>query len=284
MHEGKPSQTALRVATYRAAHQLMDRPKVLDDPVALDMLGPDRAQTLRANPRSSETSVIARYMRAFVAARSRLAEDELGRAMERGAGQYVVLGAGLDTFALRNPHSPEALKVFEVDFPATQAWKWELMAQAGLAAPESLTFVPLDFHQQTLAQGLAQAGHDATRPSFFSWLGVVPYLVPEAVMATLGFIASCPKGSGVVFDYMIDPKSMSLRERLLLKGIGTVTQASGEPLRSHFAPAALAGELAALGFSQTRDLDQAAINGLYFSGREDGLGVGKMSHIMVGWV
>ncbi|MBU4565713.1 MAG: class I SAM-dependent methyltransferase [Desulfarculus sp.] len=284
MHEGKPSQTALRVATHRAAHQLLDRPKVLDDPVALDMLGPERAQALRADPRSSETSVIARYMRAFVAARSRLAEDELGRAMERGVGQYVVLGAGLDTFALRNPHPPEALKIFEVDFPATQAWKWELMAQAGLAAPDSLTYVPLDFHRQTLAQGLERAGHDATRPSFFSWLGVAPYLVPEAVRATLGFIASCPKGSGVVFDYMIDPKGMSLWERLLLKGIGAVTKASGEPLRSHFEPAALAGELDALGFSQTRDLDQAAINGLYFSGREDGLGVGRMSHIMVGWV
>ena len=170
MQEGKPSQTALRVATHRAAHQLLDHPPVLDDPLALAILGPKRAEALRANPRSAETSPISPYLRAFVAARSRLTEDELARAVARGVSQYVVLGAGLDTFALRNPHPPEALRVFEVDFPATQAWKRELTASAGLSVPNSLTYVPLDFHEQTLAQGLAQAGHDPAKPSFLSWL------------------------------------------------------------------------------------------------------------------
>ncbi|MCB2192573.1 MAG: class I SAM-dependent methyltransferase [Deltaproteobacteria bacterium] len=281
MQKGKPSHTALRVATERAAHQFLDHPKVLDDPVALDILGPERAEALRANPKGSETSPISPYLRAFTAVRSRLAEDLLARAMQRGVDQYVVLGAGLDTFALRNPHPPEALQVFEVDFPATQAWKRELMAQAGLSAPGNLTFVPLDFHEQTLAQGLAQAGHDASKPSFFSWLGVVPYLEPEAVMTTLGFIASCPKGSGVVFDYVVTADHLSLGERMILKGIRAVTSASSEPLRSYFDPAALANQLTGLGFGQTRDLDKAAINGLYFACRGDGLGIGGMSHIMV---
>jgi len=284
MQKGKPSQTALRVATERAAHQLLDQPKVLDDPLALDILGPERAEALRADPKSTETSPISPYLRAFTAVRSRLAEDLLVRAVQEGVGQYVVLGAGLDTFALRNPHPPKALKVFEVDFPATQAWKWELMAQSGLAVPNNLTFVPLDFHEQTLAQGLAQAGHDTTKPTFFSWLGVVPYLTPEAVMATLGFIASCPAGSGVVFDYVVTSDHLSFGERMILKGIKAATKASGEPLQSYFDPTALAREMSAMGFSQTRDLDQAAINARYFAGRADGLGVGVMSHIMVGWV
>ena len=284
MQTGKPSRTALRVATFRAAHQLLDRPKVLDDPLALAILGPERAAALRADPRSTETSPISPFLRAFTAVRSRLAEDLLARAVGQGVSQYVVLGAGLDTFALRNPYPAASLRVFEVDFPATQAWKRELLAQAGLAAPESLTFVPLDFHEQTLAQGLAQAGHEASKPSFFSWLGVVPYLTPEAVMATLGYIASCPAGSGVAFDYMVDANSLSTRGRMMLEGLGAVTKAAGEPLRSSFPPEALASELAALGFSQTRDLDQTTINGLYFRGREDGLGVGGVSRIMTAWV
>ncbi|MBU1275366.1 MAG: class I SAM-dependent methyltransferase [Proteobacteria bacterium] len=284
MQENKPSHTALRVATQRAAHQLLDDPKVLDDPQALAILGPESAAALRADPRGSETSPISPYLRAFTAARSRYAEDQLGRAVESGVGQYVVLGAGLDTFALRNPHPPQALRVFEVDHPATQAWKRELMAQAGLAVPEGLTFAPMDFHEQTLAQGLAQAGHDPARPTFFSWLGVTPYLTPEAVMATLGFIASAPVGSGVAFDYAILPELLDPRGRMVLEAILQRVQASGEPWHAFFDPAALAGELAALGLGRVRDLDQAGINQLYFRDRGDGLGVGTMFHLMSAWV
>lgn len=284
MQDNQPSQTALRVATQRAAHQLLDDPKVLDDPLALAILGPERAGALGADPRSSETSPISPFLRAFTAARSRLAEDELGRAVEQGVGQYVVLGAGLDTFALRGLYPPDALRVFEVDYPATQAWKRELLVQAGLAAPESLAFVPLDFHEQTLAQGLAQAGHDATQPTFFSWLGVTPYLIPEAVTATLGYIASCPAGSGVVFDYAILPELLDARGRMVLKAILSRVEASGEPWHAFFDPTALAGELGAQGFCRVRDLDQAGINARYFAGRADGLGVGTMYHLMIAWV
>ena len=284
MQEGRPSRTALGVATHRAAHQLLDDPKVLDDPLALDILGPERAAALRADPKSTETSPISPYLRAFTAARSRLAEDLLARAVEQGVGQYVVLGAGLDTFALRNPHPPEALKVFEVDYPATQSWKQGLLAQAGLAVPESLTFAPLDFHELTLDQGLARAGHDPRRPTFFAWLGVTPYLTPEAVMATLGFIASCPAGSGVVFDYAISPELLDPRGRKILEAILSRVEASGEPWHAYFDPTALAGELAALGFGRVRDLGQAGINARYFAGRADGLGVGTMYHLMSAWV
>jgi methyltransferase (TIGR00027 family) len=284
MREGKPSRTALGVATHRAAHQLLDHPKVLDDPLALTILGPERATAIQADPRATETSIVSPFLRAFSVARSRFAEDELARAVAHGVGQYVVLGAGLDTFALRNPYPAGSLRVFEVDHPATQAWKQELLAQAGIALPDNLTFAPMDFHEQTLAQGLARAGHDSARPTFFSWLGVTPYLSPEAIMATLGYIASCPTGSGAVWDYVVSPELLDFKGRMILEAILSRVAASGEPWQAFFDPTALGGELAALGFSRVSDLGQAEINGRYFAGRADGLGVGVMCRLISAWV
>src|SRR5215469_8406262 len=137
MQPGRASRTALRVAIRRAAHQLADPPPVLDDPIALRLLGSGYARDL---DRAMEK--VARDFRAFMAARSRYTEDRLADAVANGVAQYVVLGAGLDTFAYRNPFP--ALQVFEVDFPATQEWKRELLRNAGIDPPRSLTFVPLD--------------------------------------------------------------------------------------------------------------------------------------------
>src|ERR1700688_3077516 len=185
MQEGKFSKTAQRVAIRRAAHQLLDEPRVLEDPLALRIIGSEAEEELRSNPK--EHHAFARAFRAFMAARSRYAEDELARAVAHGVRQYVVLGAGLDTFAYRNPHA--GLRVFEVDHPATQAWKREQLQAAGIAIPPSLTFVPIDFEQETLADGLEDCGFDASAAAFFSWLGVTPYLTREACMTTLSSIA-----------------------------------------------------------------------------------------------
>src|SRR5208337_2845591 len=154
MQEGKFSRTAQRVAIRRAAHQLLDHPRVLDDPLALRIIGSEAEEVLRSDPK--ESHAFSRAFRAFMAARSRYAEDELAHAVAHGVRQYVVLGAGLDTFAYRNPY-PE-LRVFEVDHPATQAWKREQLEAAGIAVPASLTFVPIDFERQTLVDGLTRAG------------------------------------------------------------------------------------------------------------------------------
>jgi methyltransferase (TIGR00027 family) len=139
-------------------------------------------------------------MRLFIAARSRFAEENLATAVARGVRQYVVLGAGLDTFAHRNPFTEQGLRVFEVDYPATQAWKQRRLADAGLISPASLTFAPVDFERQTLADGLAAAGFDAAAPAFFSWLGVAVYLTRTAIRETLAFIAGLRSGGEVVFD------------------------------------------------------------------------------------
>jgi methyltransferase (TIGR00027 family) len=146
----------------------------------------------------------ARAFRAFMAARSRYAEDQLARAVERSVKQYVVLGAGLDTFAYRNPY-PD-LRVFEVDHPATQAWKRGRLQSAGIAVPQSLVFTSVDFERQTLAGRLEPSGFDPKLSAFFSWLGVTPYLTRESCMATLGYIAKLPAGTGIAFDFAVDPK------------------------------------------------------------------------------
>jgi methyltransferase (TIGR00027 family) len=194
MQEAQPSRTAMRVAMRRAAHQLFDVPPVLNDPLALAIVGEEAAAQLRAESRT-HGGRIASTIRAFMAVRSRLAEDELARAVSRGVSQYVILGAGLDTFAYRNPHPVSALRVFEVDFAATQAWKRRKLAAAAIPLPASLSFVSVDFESESLAERLAGAGLDRQQPTFFTWLGVTMYLTDAAIASTLEFIASTPAGS-----------------------------------------------------------------------------------------
>lgn len=266
MREEQPSRTAFRVALRRAAHQVLDEPLVFTDPFALALVGAD-AEELRRDPKNHST--MGRALRAFMAVRSRFAEDRLGEAVAAGVRQYVVLGAGLDTFALRNPF-PE-LRVFEVDHPATQRFKLQQLADAGLAVPACLTFAAVDFTRQTLAEGLAAAGFDARRPAFFSWLGVVPYLSREAVIETLRFIAGVAPPSEVVFDYPIEPRLVPFLERAALAATAAKVAAVGEPFQTYFDPADLRATAQALGFDHILDLGTAELNPLYFRDRRDDL-------------
>jgi methyltransferase (TIGR00027 family) len=281
MQEGKFSRTAQRVAIRRAAHQLLDQPRVLDDPLALLIIGSEAAEALRSNPK--EDHAFSRAFRAFMAARSRYAEDELARAVAHGVAQYVILGAGLDTFAYRNPHA--GVRVFEVDHPATQSWKREQLQAAGIAIPPALTFVPIDFEQQTLADGLAHSGFDAKATAFFSWLGVTPYLTREACMTTLSFIGKMPAGSGVVFDFAVDRKLLSLGQKMALAALSRRVARYGEPFQLFFDPGKLLDELKGMGFRGTEFLQGKEINARYFKDREDGLLVrGGLGHLMGAWV
>ena len=270
----------MRVAMRRAAHQLFDHPKVLVDPIALPIIGPEAAARLEAE-RNKHKSRVARNLRAFLVARSRFAEDELARAIGRGVRQYVVLGAGLDTFAYRNPRKDFAPRVFEVDYPATQEWKRQKLAAAGIAIPPSVTYAPVDFERQTLAEGLKLAGFDASKAAFFSWLGVTMYLTEEAVMATFGFIASSPPGGGIAFDYAIPRSSLNWIGRLALDALSHRVAAAGEPFRTFFEPSALAERLQRIGFRGVEDLDADEINRRYFKDRADRLRVtSSLGHLM----
>jgi len=275
METGRASKTALRVALRRAVHQVLDQPHVLHDPIAIPLLGPRFAVD-----RFRESSRIARAFRAFMAARSRYAEDRLAESVAQGIAQYVILGAGLDTFAYRNP-IPH-LRVFEVDFPATQAWKRRLLSEARIAEPANLTFVPLDFEHQSLPQGLSEAGFDLDKPAFFGWLGVVPYLTLEAFRSTLETIARLPAGSGVSFDYGLSPQSLSPLRRLALRALARRVEKAGEPFRLFFAPEELDAEFTLAGFRRFEQLNSAQLNERYFAGRADGFelptpGLGKVA-------
>jgi methyltransferase (TIGR00027 family) len=264
-----PSLTAQRVAMRRAAHQLFDDPPVFEDPLAMAILGEEPAARLKSGP-DRETGG-SRHIRAFMAARSRYAEDELTAAIARGATQYVVLGAGLDTYAYRNVHP--RLRVFEVDHPATQAWKRKQLDEAGIAIPSSLTFVPTDFEEQSLGSVLESSGFQAGEISFFAWLGVTPYLTAEAAMATLAFIGSLPTGSGVVFDYAVERSSLDSVEQMAMDALASRVARAGEPFRLFLDPRALNRMLRAAGFHEIEDLGPSDIDERYFAGRADGLRV-----------
>ncbi len=272
MLEGEPSRTAYRVAMRRAVHQVLDEPRVLDDPLALRVVDPEHAATLRRDPGAFERSRIDPYLRAFMVARSRFAEDALAERVARGVRQYVLLGAGLDTFAYRNPH--EGVRVFEVDHPATQRWKRESLARGGVAVPGSVTFVSTDFESGTLGDTLASAGLDLRAPTLFAMLGVVPYLTLEALDEVWSFVAARPRGGGIVFDYSIPPSAMSGAQRRVFEAMADRVAAAGEPWRTTFGPAVLAERLRGHGFTVIEDLGADEINARWFGDRTDGLRVG----------
>jgi methyltransferase (TIGR00027 family) len=275
MLEDQPSRTAHRVALRRAAHQIWDHPRVFDDPIALKIIGNAAAAELAG----AKPPAPSRYLRAFVVARSRFAEDHMAQAVASGVKQYVVLGAGLDTFAYRNPFAD--VRVFEVDYPATQAWKRKLLEAAGIGIPATLTFAPVDFEKSTLAAGLANAGFRANEAAFFSWLGVTPYLAEETVLATLRWIAViCPQ-NGVAFDYTVPRSSLGFLRRLAFDALAAKVAGVGEPFVVFFDPRKLAQELEKMGFHHLEDLGAKEINARYFAGRSDGLRpAGEMGRLM----
>jgi methyltransferase (TIGR00027 family) len=279
VEHSKASRTALGVALRRAVHQLHDSPAVLSDPIAVPILGATYAERLQATAEERDET-FSRSQRAFLVARSRYAEDKLNEAVAAGVRQYVLLGAGLDTFAHRNPH-PQ-LRVFEVDHPATQRWKRELLETSGIAIPARLSYAPVDFEVQELAAQLEAAGFDAHAPAFFAWLGVVPYLTLNAFRATLASVASRPAGSGVTFDYGQPREVLSLSEKLVRDALTSRVGSTGEPFQLFFTPAEVARELAH--FTRLEDLGSTEINARYFNRRTDQLAVrGSGGRLVSAW-
>jgi methyltransferase (TIGR00027 family) len=263
-----PSRTAYAAARHRALHQLIDGGKIFSDPYAVRVLGTPPDVLVR----DAGIEPWQRMMRGFIAVRTRFAEDALARAVEAGTRQVVVLGAGLDTFALRHPYASLGLRVYEVDQPATQAWKRERLASAGLTAPDSLTFVPVDFEREALSQRLAAAGFDPTRPAFVTWLGVVPYLSTAAVLGTLRYVASFPAGTHVVFDYADPPADLTPDRRALHEERAARVAAIGEPWRTYFRPAELAQTLRGMGLTDIEDLGPGTVATRYFGIPADRMG------------
>src|SRR5271170_5876898 len=249
MKPNEPSRTALMIARQRAAHQVLDHGAILNDPFAMKILHEDEKDVLQF----ANGHPLASIGRLFTTARSRIAEDALSRAVERGIQQIVILGAGLDTFALRNPHGARQIRIYEMDHPATQAWKCERLAEAQIALPPWLILVPVDFERDDVGEKLVAAGFQQNSPAFFTWLGVVPYLTQDAIGRALDYMASI-QNSEVVFDYMEPPQAFSEEMRELVTKRTEQLRKMDEPLGSRFEPAGMAAILRAHGFSAIEDI------------------------------
>jgi methyltransferase (TIGR00027 family) len=267
MKPNEPSRTALIIARQRAAHQALDHGAILYDPFALKILREDEKDVLQF----ANAHPLASIGRLFTAARSRIAEDASSRAVERGVRQIVILGAGLDTFALRNPHGAQ-IRIYEVDHPATQAGKCERLAEAQIALPPWLIFAPVDFEQDDVGEKLVAAGFQQNAPAFFTWLGVTPYLTQAAIGRTLDYISSI-RNSEVVFDYMEPPEGFSEELRQIEKARAEQLEKMGERSLSRFEPAGIATLLRSHGFCDLEDVDFDEI-AARFGGAVQGLAPG----------
>ena len=246
----------------RAAHLIIDgEPAVLNDTVAARLLGGDIVAQIRAHADELRTPASS-GLRSHVVLRSRFAEDALMEAVEEGVEQYVLLGAGLDTFAYRQPSWAHRLAVIEVDHPGTQAAKRAALAAAGIGIPPNVRFADIDFERETLADGLARCGVDTAKPTFFSWLGVTMYLTRDAIEATLRTVLSFPKGSGIVLTYAHAASAASQLSQGSASG--------GEPWVSYFTPEEVEAMLRSLGFSDVGSLSREEAERRYYANRTDG--------------
>jgi methyltransferase (TIGR00027 family) len=261
LSEGKPSTTAHGAAEGRAAHQLLDRPIVFEDAFALKILGPEGEAKLRAELAEQQTPLM-RGLRGQFVGRGRFAEDRLADATGRGTRQYIVLGAGLDTYAYRYPDA--GFRVFEVDHPATQAWKRDRLAEAGMPLPKSLLLVPVDFETDKLRDELAAAGFDERMPAFVACLGVSYYLEKQVLHDTLRWAASLCPGSEIVLDFMPPPSPQQAADaRAMMEKVAAKVAAQGEPLRSYFQPEEFTDAATNLGL-KVDIVTAAQINATYF--------------------
>ncbi len=244
------SRTALGAARHRAVHQLLEGGAILADPLAVRVTGDDPDDLVaRARERGDHR------MRWFVCARSRYAEEVLADAVAAGVDQLVVLGAGLDTFAYRNPYA--GLRVVEVDHPATQAWKVERLADAGIAVPESVVHAAVDFERQDPLDVLGAEGVDLARPTLFWWLGLTPYLTGPAVETTLRRLGSLPS-SAVVLDHAV-PLDDAAEGADLMRRRREAVARLGEPWISAYAYPELAELALRSGFTEVRPEDEGVV-------------------------
>jgi O-methyltransferase involved in polyketide biosynthesis len=249
MESGRASKTALRVAIRRAAHQIMEQPRILDDPIAVRLLGPGFARDMeRASHR------VARDFRAFMAARSRYAEDRLAEAVANGVAQYVVLGAGLDTFAYRNPFP--ALRVFEVDFPATQEGSGRC-CRGGIALPAGLTFVPLDFEHKRWPRA-GRSGVRCRLGGIFRLAGGSALSHARCLSRDPGRNRQLPAGSAVSFDYAVAPETLSPKRPQGLRRAVRRVAAAGEPFQLFFTPSRWSRSCAVLDSQRIEQVDSEA--------------------------
>ena len=270
MKSDKPSMTALGAASQRYYHLLFDGlPKILDDTVTPKLLDSGIVEYFKKN-RSDWENPYSLGLRSHILLRSRYSEDCL---VDSGIHQVVILGAGFDTFAYRQPPATSGAKIFEVDHPSTQKLKQERLRKGGVQIPHNLAFVPINFEKQQLLDVLMDHGFDTTLPAFFSWLGVTMYLTENAIDDVLRLVGKFAKGSQLVLTYS-EPTTGSSRNTLLHS-----VKNQGEPLVSFFTPEEMERKLRSFGFSEITVPTPEYLAAI-FEGRSDGLTVPRRVGIM----
>jgi methyltransferase (TIGR00027 family) len=286
--EKQAGLSALAMAYARAYHAAHESPKIFDDFLAGALFTPEEhtqwAQNLSStlqyidpglaaaqpDPATALGWVVQLTSGPMTLGRSRYTEDSLEAALRSGVTQYVILGAGLDTFAYRRPDLANRLQIFEVDHPTTQAMKRERVARQGWDHPANLHYLPTDFAQEGLAEALGRSGYDPGQLSFFSWLGVSYYLTREVVFATLrSLAANAAPGSQLVFDYMDPDAFIPEKTARRVQLMQYMAAQLGEPMKAGFDPLTLAASLEQLGLRLEEDLGPAAIEARYYRGRQD---------------
>ena len=283
METGSPSATASFVANLRAVHQILDdEPKILNDPVAV----PLATAALGRPPQIDETTrmPVMTAMRSLFVMRSRVVEDQLENAAITGVRQYAILGAGLDTFGYRQPLFARHLTIYEVDHPATQAWKQTLLAQVVAQVPNNVRFVPLDFESTRLGTGLDAAGFDRQAAAFFSWLGVLQYLTWGAIEDTLRFVAALPAGACIGFTFVLPDEDLDGVHLEVTQYASRFAASRGEPWLTRFRAADLRERLFGLGFSAVSHVGADKVRDRYFAGRQDSLIAPHWEELMIATV
>lgn len=289
MQDDNYSQSALKTACYRAYHSQWDNPRIFDDYLAPDFIGENELMAFNtemiagfksAAPEMAagfpnDAAILSFMMQAMgtpalTLSRAAYAEEKLHAGLQQGIKQYVILGAGMDTFAFRYPKLLEMLQVFEVDHPGTQKCKRRRLNELGWEFPSGLHFIPADLARASLDETLLCSRYNPQLPGFFNWLGVTYYLSKEAVLETLQSLAQIsPPGSTMVFDYLdtdlLIPEKSAPRARQIL----LLAEQIGEPIQALFDPVKLARDLAGVGFRLVENLSPAEINGRYFRARND---------------
>lgn len=273
-----PDSTAVRTALWRALHLAVDPPPhVFADDLGLRLAEPGEGWRHRDD---MDPATAGRY-RAGMVARARLVEDLVAEQAARGVGQYVILGAGLDTFAQRRPEIAARLRVYEVDQPGPQAWKRARLAELGLAVPDWLHFVPVDFETASWWDRLTAAGFAPDEPAVVASTGVSMYLTKEANAATLRRIAGFAPGSTLAMTFLLSAELLDAGERARHQATASRAEAAGTPFVSSFSPAEMLAMAREAGFRDAVHVSGAELDSRYFAGRADGLRIARGDEFLV---
>ncbi|MCR9095226.1 MAG: class I SAM-dependent methyltransferase [bacterium] len=266
MIEGRPSDTALQVAAAREAHRRFDAgPPILDDVHAASLL--DEAGLALVETYGDEAPWILLENRLFLPLRARLVEDRLAEAYARGVRQYVILGAGLDSYAWRQPEDQGELRIYEVDHPATQQWKADRLTGLGWPTPANTRMVACDFEATSASEALSATDFDPAQPTVVSWMGVIYYLERETAADAMADLAKIlAPGSELVFDVMLPWEAMPERYQAIREQMVAWLKGAGEPQKNRYRPPELVDASSAAGFDETAVIDVPSLYARYASG------------------